>query len=195
VQHLRTMQGVDQVYTKGMQLAKLMRAVRRELKVRRARTREAASDTAASDQTADDSEKASDAAASDPAALTVMAVDKSVFDPADILRAVGGSVVIMRRLLMRFDGEKHLNAIEAALESSDARKLHHEIHTVRGLLLYLYAHKAHEQVSKFEAAASASIGKELTSAQREHFRAVVGQLRIDMARVDANQRAVLASYA
>jgi len=126
-------------------------------------------------------------------ATRVMAVDKGVFDPADILRDAGGNVAVMRRLLTMFNGETHMNSIEAALDASDAAQLHYEIHKLRGLLLYLRANAVHERVWEFEAAASASIGKDWTSIQQERLRAMADQLRIDVARIDANRLAVLGS--
>eukprot|EP00966_Prymnesium_polylepis_P318692 7360653-Prymnesium_polylepis.1 len=128
------------------------------------------------------------------ASATVMAVDKSIFDPADILKNVGGNVAIMRQVLTLFNGETHLNAIEAALDSSDAQALQNEIHKFKGLLLYLHAHAAQVRVTEFEAAAYASIGVVAWSSTHwERLRDMAAQLRIDVARIDANRQAVLAS--
>ncbi len=82
------------------------------------------------------------------------------------------------------------------MAAADAVKLRRAAHSAKGQLSYVQAHAARESAMALEAEAAAAIeAGPWSDALRERLAALVGQLRVHLDRVDANQRAALLEYA
>ena len=94
---------------------------------------------------------------------SVASVDKTVFDPNEILEMVGGSTALMKQMLQKFDVMPKLRKAEDALAEADATKLRAATHAMKGELRYIQAHRAAELALGLEEEARA-----LEAEQHEH---------------------------
>jgi len=163
-----------------------------------------------------DSDGASDAASGGPTKSPTMssepstadgaqAVDRSVFDPAHLVGAVGGKTALARRLLQLFDAQACLQTVDAAMAAADAHTLRKAVHALKGQLAYLHARPAHAVAKELEeaakamaeascgdvAAAASGLSMGLSAERWVQASALVAQLREEVGRVDANRHAVL----
>ena len=152
---------------------------------------------------ADDGGGAGDGGNPAPAAATdEPAVDVSIFDPENVLELVGGSTAVLKRLLQKFDCSPMLLEARAALAEADATKLHNAAHAMKGQLKYMQAHAAAEVAHALEKEARALEGEHVdvhgdgawgwSGECKERLTAMAATLRVEVERVDANRRAVLA---
>ena len=138
-----------------------------------------------------------------PAAATdEPAVDVSIFDPENVLELVGGNTAVLKRLLQKFDCSPMLLEARAALAEADATKLRNAAHAMKGQLKYMQAHAAAEAAHALEKEARALEGEHVdahgdgawgwSGECKERLTVMAATLRVEVERVDANRRAVLA---
>ena len=87
--------------------------------------------------------------------------------------------------------------VDEARATEAVTKLSRASHTIKGQLAYLYAHGAQAAAHALQMEAMAAVGVEgaWDGPRLIRIDTLVAELRDCMASVDANQRAVLASYA
>ena len=118
-------------------------------------------------------------------------IDPSAFDPMELLSEVGGSEEIMRGMLKRYSAMQCLPAVDEALAASDAVRLQKAVHTIKGQLAYLRAHKAHEVARTFDEEAKRAIEDGDFERREEKLVEMRAQLVVEMERVEENRKAVL----
>jgi HPt (histidine-containing phosphotransfer) domain-containing protein len=86
-------------------------------------------------------------------------IDRSVFDPQDILDSTcAGLPELIRPVMRRCTAHANeMPAAEAALQGHDLVQLRHQVHTIKAQLGWLHAHAAQQAASVLERAAAAAI--------------------------------------
>ena len=95
-------------------------------------------------------------------------------------------------VMTEFDVPSSIQALEAALAAGESLRLRNVAHSFKGPLGYLLARPALEAARRLEAAAAAANEGEWSTDVRGRLVALTADLRVQLERVEANQRAVLA---